>query len=102
MFFKLLTCATTTTALVILSPLQAIAADSGMPSTPPQSSTPNFQPYIFWAYALVCVLLFLFTLWSVLQTRQIGNQVEWLKRRMEEMETTPRQSTDDSSPSPEK
>jgi hypothetical protein len=35
----------------------------------------NFQPYIFWAYSLACVLLFLFTLWTLVETKQLGKRI---------------------------
>lgn len=41
----------------------------------------DFQPYIFWAYSLVCVLLFLFTLWTMVETKQLGQKIEYLKDR---------------------
>ncbi len=41
----------------------------------------DFQPYIFLAYGLVCVFLLLFTLWTHLETRQLGGKIEYLKDR---------------------
>jgi len=42
---------------------------------------PNFQPYIFWAYGLACALLFIFTLWTLRQTKQLARRTEYLKER---------------------
>ena len=44
----------------------------------------NFQPYVFWAYGLVCVLLCLFSVWTVLQVRSLGERVHDLKTRFDE------------------
>lgn len=98
MFARLLPYATKALLLVVFLPFGALRAESGTTAAPPTSPPPNFQPYIFWAYALVCIFLFIFTLWSVVQTRRIGNQVEWLKRRLEEVETAPRQGAGDKPP----
>lgn len=42
---------------------------------------PDFQPYIFWAYALACVTIFLFTLWTLWQNRQIQGRLDALEER---------------------
>jgi hypothetical protein len=41
----------------------------------------DFQPYIFWAYSLVCVLLFLFTLWTLVETKKLRGKIEYLRDR---------------------
>jgi hypothetical protein len=42
----------------------------------------NFQPYIFWAYGLACLLLFLFTLFTVRETSELQRKIEYLKERL--------------------
>lgn len=44
----------------------------------------DFQPYIFWAYGGVCLLLFAFTLWTTLQSRQVAGRLTYLKGRFAE------------------
>ena len=34
-----------------------------------EESQSNFQPFIFWAYGLACLLLLLFSAWTVTQVR---------------------------------
>jgi hypothetical protein len=41
----------------------------------------SFQPYIFWAYALACILLFAFSAWSIGQASKLGERLEYLERR---------------------
>ncbi len=50
----------------------------------PQS---NFQPFIFWAYGLACLLLLLFTAWTVMQVRALDQRVEQLKSRFEDRQS---------------
>lgn len=45
---------------------------------------PAYQPYVFWAYACVCTFLLIFTLWSVLQLRDVGRKVDDLTKRFDE------------------
>ena len=52
-----------------------------MPFVAGSSPTTNFQPYIFWAYGLACGLLFLFTLWTIVQTKQLEEKIAYLKER---------------------
>lgn len=42
---------------------------------------PDYQPYIFWAYALVCVLLCGFTVWTTWQVGGLTKKVEYLRER---------------------
>lgn len=52
---------------------------------PPSAEAPrgaDFQPYIFWAYGLACLLIFLFTLWTLSQLKQVGEKLEYLKERV--------------------
>ena len=49
-----------------------------------EESPSNFQPFIFWAYGLVCLLLLLFSVWTVTQVRGLDQRVHHLTRRFEE------------------
>lgn len=44
----------------------------------------NFQPYVFWAYGLACGLIFLFTLWTHQQSRQVQERVRNLEARLDD------------------
>ncbi len=48
----------------------------------------NFQPFIFWAYGLVCLLLLLFSAWTVTQVRGLNQRIHHLKSRFEESHPT--------------
>jgi hypothetical protein len=45
------------------------------------TGTGDPRPYIFWAYSLVCVLLFLFHLWTWRQARKLSRRIEYLEER---------------------
>ena len=47
----------------------------------------DFQPFIFWAYGLACLLLFLFSAWTVVQVRALDQRVRHLKTRFEESQS---------------
>lgn len=49
----------------------------------------DFQPFIFWAYGLACLLLLLFTAWTVVQLRGLDQRVHHLRSRFEESQTAP-------------
>ncbi|MBI4604765.1 MAG: hypothetical protein HY721_22615 [Planctomycetes bacterium] len=53
----------------------------GMVLAPVATPRPDFQPYIFWAYGLACLLLFLFSLWAALEARRLQGRLEGLKER---------------------
>ena len=59
---------------------QSVAQYSAEQGQLPQ---PDFQPYIFWAYGLACLLLFVFTLWTLTETRRLGKHLRYLKERFE-------------------
>ena len=44
---------------------------------------PDFQKYVFWAYGLACLLLFLFTLRTISQCRNLQKRVDYLEGRFE-------------------
>ena len=74
----------TTTGLVVwLTPLGQ-AAETPQEFAEQVAQGPDYQPYIFWAYAVVCVLLLIFTLWSVLQLSDLGRKVDDLTKRFDE------------------
>jgi len=44
---------------------------------------PNLQPYVFFAYGAACVLLLLFTAWTVGQSRRLEARIKYLRERFE-------------------
>lgn len=52
-------------------------------TNPAANPAPNFQPYVFWAYGIVCALILLFTLWTLWQARQLRRKLEYLEERFE-------------------
>lgn len=61
------------------------AADTGMEFKGVQrSKAPAFKAYVFWAYGVVCLLLFLFFVFSILQSRKLEQRVNFLEERFEE------------------
>ena len=59
-----------------------LPAAEGVPSAAGAPPSAAFQPYIFWAYGLACLLIFLFTLWTLAETRKVGEKLEYLKERL--------------------
>ena len=55
--------------------------------TPVRGPVPDFKPYIFWAYGLACLLIFLFILWTLSQLRRVEEKVEHLARTQAERST---------------
>ena len=53
-----------------------------------EESQSNFQPFIFWAYGLACLLLLLFSAWTVTQVRGLDQRIQHLKSRFEESQPT--------------
>ena len=47
------------------------------------SAQANDQSYIFGAYGMVCVLLFAFTLWTLVEVRRLGKHVSYLQERID-------------------
>ena len=47
-------------------------------------SAPDFQKYVFFAYGLTCLLLFLFTLRTISQCRNLQKRVDYLEERFKE------------------
>jgi len=56
------------------------AGDGQMVMAPVEGHVPDFKPYIFWAYGLACLLLFLFILWTLSQLRRVEGKVDYLAR----------------------
>jgi hypothetical protein len=50
----------------------------------PLDRDPDFKPYIFWAYGLACLIIFLFILWTLSQLRRVEEKVEHLARTQAE------------------
>lgn len=46
----------------------------------------NFQPYVFWAYGLVCALIFAFTLWTAKQSRGLDERIRNLEERLHQVQ----------------
>jgi hypothetical protein len=42
-----------------------------------------FQPYVFFAYGAACVLLLLFTVWTIGQSRRLEARLKYLRERFE-------------------
>lgn len=42
-----------------------------------------YQPFIFWAYGLACLLIFLFTVASIRQLRRVEDRVRMLEDRVD-------------------
>ena len=47
-------------------------------------SAPDFQEYVFFAYGITCLLLFLFTLRTISQCRNLQKRVDYLEERFKE------------------
>ena len=47
-------------------------------------NAPDFQKYVFFAYGLTCLLLFLFTLRTISQCRNLQKRVDYLEERFKE------------------
>ncbi len=45
------------------------------------SVRPDFGSYVFWAYGLTCVLLFGFTLYTLVQTKKMDERAAYLEER---------------------
>ena len=69
-------------SLLTWCPLAQAVSGEAMPLVP--SGGAEFQPYIFWAYGLVCPFLLGFTLWTVGQLRRVGTQLDEVRRRVED------------------
>ena len=59
-----------------------LSAAEGVPPAAAAPGRADFQPYIFWAYGLACLLILLFTLWTLAETRKVGEKLEYLKERL--------------------
>ena len=51
-----------------------------MVMAPVEGHVPDFKPYIFWAYGLACLLIFLFILWTLSQLRRVEEKLDHLAR----------------------
>ena len=61
-----------------------LAQNEGPMKLVPEETQSNFQPFIFWAYGLACLLLLLFSAWTVMQVRGLDQRIHHLKSRFEE------------------
>ena len=64
-----------------LPPSLSLPVAAGAPA--PSQHEPNFQAYIFYAYGFVCALLFLFTLWTLIETWKVSKRIDYLTERFE-------------------
>ena len=74
----------TTSALVSSWSTQAFAQVAKTPENFQEAATnttPDFQRYVFVAYGAVCLLLFLFSLWAINQSRRLEERVDHLEER---------------------
>ena len=42
---------------------------------------PDYKIYVFLAYGLTCLLLFLFFIWNMIQGRKLGKRIDYLEER---------------------
>ncbi len=61
-----------------------LAQNEGPMKLVAEESQSNFQPFIFWAYGLACLLLLLFSAWTVMQVRGLDQRIQHLKSRFDE------------------
>ena len=74
----------TTSALVSSWSTQAFAQVAKTPENFQEAAantTPDFQRYVFVAYGAVCLLLFLFSLWAINQSKRLEERVDDLEER---------------------
>ena len=45
------------------------------------NSAPDYKIYVFLAYGLTCLLLFLFFIWNIIQGRKLGKRIDYLEER---------------------
>jgi len=45
------------------------------------NSAPDYKIYVFLAYGLTCLLLFLFFVWHIIQGRKLGKRIDYLEER---------------------
>lgn len=62
---------------------QATADKANMAMQGIDRPRPDFQPYIFLAYGLACLLLLGFTLWTASQVRKLEQRLEYLTERFQ-------------------
>ena len=48
-----------------------------------EARQPDFKPYIFWAYGAACLLLFLFSLYTVAQNAKLRKRIDYLEARLD-------------------
>ncbi len=52
-----------------------LGMDEGPMKVVAEGQQGSFQPFIFWAYGLACLLLLLFTAWTVTQVRGLDQRI---------------------------
>ncbi len=71
-------------ALPILAGMLGQASGGGGPAAAPPPGPPaDFRVYVFASYGAVLLLILLFAVWSVLQTRKAEVKLDRLKERLE-------------------
>ena len=45
------------------------------------NSGPDYKIYVFLAYGLTCLLLFLFFIWHIIHTDKLGKRIDYLEER---------------------
>lgn len=53
------------------------------------SGGPDYQVYVFTAYGLTCLLLFLFFTWTIFQGGKLGKRIEYLEERFAQSQAAP-------------
>ena len=61
-----------------------LAQNEGPMKLVAEESQSDFKPFIFWAYGLACLLLLLFSVWTVTQVRGLDQRIHHLKSRFDE------------------
>ena len=64
------------------------ASDDSLMGMKPVASAeaPDFTTELFWAYGLTCVALFAFTMWTIIQAKNLGRRAEYLRERFDRAE----------------
>lgn len=64
-----------------VSPALAVLAQAGAPGE--ELGEPDFRAHVWLAYAMVLILLGLFSVWTLLKLRQVQGRVDHLRERFD-------------------
>ena len=77
------------------APAENAAPAAGESKTPEEFKAeqtiggPDYQVYVFMAYGLTCLLLFLFFTWTIFQGGKLGKRIDYLEERFSQSEAAP-------------